>query len=66
KQIGENYKIQETSFKIVGVYETGQGVEEMGAVITLREAQDIFKKPRQVTYYQLKVARPEMINVVIK
>jgi ABC-type antimicrobial peptide transport system permease subunit len=66
KSVGDNYKIQETSFKIVGIYETGQGVEEMGAVITLREAQDIFKKPRQVTYYQLKVARPELINGVIK
>ena len=66
KQVGDNYKIQETSFKIVGIYETGQGVEEMGAVIALNEAQDIFKKPRQVTYYQLKVARPEMINGVIK
>jgi len=66
KQVGDNYRIQETSFKIVGIYETGQGVEEMGAVIALNEAQDIFKKPRQVTYYQLKVSRPEMINGVIK
>ncbi len=66
KQVGDNYKIQETSFKVVGIYETGEGVEEMGAVITLSEAQDIFKKPRQVTYYQLQVARPEMINGVIK
>jgi ABC-type antimicrobial peptide transport system permease subunit len=66
KQVGDNYRIQETSFKIVGIYETGQGVEEMGAVIALNEAQDIFKRPRQVTYYQLKVARPEMINGVIK
>jgi len=66
KQVGDNYKIQEASFKIVGIYETGQGVEEMGAVIALNEAQDIFKKPRQVTYYQLKVSRPEMINGVIK
>ena len=66
KQVGDNYKIQETSFKVVGIYETGEGVEEMGAVIALSEAQDIFKKPRQVTYYQLQVARPEMINGVIK
>ena len=66
KKIGDNYKIEETSFRIAGIYETGQGVEEMGAVITLREAQDIFKKPRQVTYFQLKMTRPDLTASTIK
>ena len=54
------------SFRIVGIYETGQSVEEMGAVILLKDAQEIFKKPRQVTYYQIKTTRPEMTEPVIK
>jgi ABC-type antimicrobial peptide transport system permease subunit len=66
KKIGDNFKIQEVSYRIVGIYETGQGVEEMGAVIPLKEAQAVFKKPRQVTYYQIKVQRPDMTDVVIK
>ncbi len=66
KNVGDHFKIQDVSFKIVGIYETGSGMEEMGAVITLKEAQDIFKKPRQVTYYQIKVARPEMMDTVVK
>jgi ABC-type antimicrobial peptide transport system permease subunit len=65
KKIGDNYKIQEVSFRVVGIYETGQNIEEMGAVIALQEAQEIFKKPRQVTYYQIQVQRPEVTNQVI-
>lgn len=66
KKLGDNFKIQEVSYRIVGIYETGQGVEEMGAVITLKEAQEVFKKPRQVTYYQIKTQRPEMTANVIR
>jgi ABC-type antimicrobial peptide transport system permease subunit len=66
KKIGDNYKLQEVSFKVVGIFETGSGMEEMGAVITLKEAQEIFKKPRQVAYYQLQVQRPDLIDPIIK
>ncbi len=66
KKVGDSFKIQETSYRIVGVYETGQGVEEMGAVIPLQEAQAVFKKPHQVAYYQIKMARPEYTASVIK
>jgi ABC-type antimicrobial peptide transport system permease subunit len=66
KNVGDNFKVQEVSFKIVGVYETGQGVEEMGGVISLKDAQEVFKKPRQVAYYQIKTARPEATMPAIK
>ncbi|MBI5305025.1 MAG: ABC transporter permease [Chloroflexi bacterium] len=65
KQVGDNFKIQGVSFRVVGIYETGQNIEEMGAVLALKEAQEIFKKPRQVTYYQLQVQRPEATTPVI-
>ncbi len=65
KKLGDNYKIQEVSFRVVGIYETGENIEEMGAVIALKEAQEIFKKPRQVTYYQIQVQRPEATTAVI-
>ncbi len=66
KRVGDYYKVQNVSFRIVGVYETGQGVEENGAVISLQDAQDVFKKPTQVAYYQIKVQRPEQTPAVIK
>ncbi len=66
KQVGDNYKIQDVSFRVVGIYETGQGIEDMGAVIALKEAQDIFKKPHQVTYYQLQTQRPEITPAIVQ
>lgn len=66
KRVGDYFRIQDTAFRIVGVYETGQGVEDMGAVVSLKDAQEIFKKPRQVTYYQIKTTRPEMTEAAIK
>ncbi len=66
KTVGDTFKILDVSFRIVGIYETGQSVEEMGAVISLKDAQEIFKKPRQVTYYQIKTTRPEMTDTVIE
>ncbi len=66
KKVGDYYKVQSVSFQIVGLYETGSGVEDMGAVISLKDAQQVFKKPDQVAYYQIKVERPEMTAAIIK
>ncbi|MCL4393420.1 MAG: ABC transporter permease [Chloroflexi bacterium] len=65
KGVGDYYKIQDVSFRIVGIYETGQGIEENGAVIALDQAQEIFKRPNQVAYYQIKVRQPEQVPAVI-
>ncbi|MCL4393368.1 MAG: ABC transporter permease, partial [Chloroflexi bacterium] len=66
KKLGDNYRIRESSFRIVGVYETGSGFEENGAVISLKDAQKVLGKPDQVTYYQLQVQRPAMTPNVIQ
>ena len=65
KKVGDYYKVQDVSFKIVGIYETGQNIEENGAVISLKDAQEVFKKPNQVAYYQIQVQRPEMVPRVM-
>ena len=54
-----------TPYQIVGIYETGQAVEEGGGVVTLEEV-GAAQKPRQVNAYQLKVRRPEQVDAVIK
>ncbi|MCL5952327.1 MAG: ABC transporter permease [Chloroflexi bacterium] len=66
KKVGDYYKIQNISFRIVGIYETGENVEENGAVISLKEAQEIFKKPNQVAFYQIQVERPDLVPTVLK
>jgi ABC-type antimicrobial peptide transport system permease subunit len=65
KRVGDNFKFLEVSFRVVGLYETGQAVEEWGAVISLKESQEVFKKPRQVAYYQVKVRQPEFVPLLM-
>jgi ABC-type antimicrobial peptide transport system permease subunit len=65
KKVGDNFKFLDVSFRIVGLYETGQAIEEWGAVIGLKESQEVFKKPRQVAYYQVKVRQPEFVTSLV-
>ncbi|MEJ2556593.1 MAG: ABC transporter permease [Anaerolineae bacterium] len=64
KSVGDTIRLYETPFRIVGIYETGQSFEESGAVISLADAQAIFKKPRQVTFFQVQVRDPTQVDAV--
>jgi putative ABC transport system permease protein len=64
KSVGDTIKMYDVTFRIVGVYETGQSFEEGGAVITLADAQAIFKKPRQVAFFEVKVRDKTQIDAV--
>ncbi len=66
KGVGDTLRLYGTPYQIVGIYETGQAMEEGGGVVTLEEAQELASKPRQVNAYQLKVRRPEQADAVIK
>ncbi|MBI2939410.1 MAG: ABC transporter permease [Chloroflexi bacterium] len=55
KRIGERVRIYGASYQVIGIYETGTPFEDGGGVITLREAQEIFKKPKQVSLFQVKL-----------
>jgi ABC-type antimicrobial peptide transport system permease subunit len=54
-RVGQTIKLFNTSFRIVGLYETGVPYEDGGLVITLEDAQAVFKKPRQVSFYGVKL-----------
>ena len=58
KEVGDTIRIMESLFRVVGIYETGQTLEDNGAVMLLKDAQDLLGKPRQVSlfYIQLKDA----------
>jgi ABC-type antimicrobial peptide transport system permease subunit len=64
KTVGDTIKLYETPFRIVGIYETGQSFEEGGAIIPLSDAQAIFKKPRQVTFFEVQVRDPSQVDPV--
>ena len=64
KSVGDTIKLYEAPFRVVGIYETGQVFEESGAVIPLADAQAIFKKPHQVTYFEVQVRDPTQVDAV--
>ncbi len=66
KGVGDTLRIMGTPYQIVGIYETGQAMEEAGGVVTLEEAQDIARKPRQVNAYQIKVRNPQQVDAVVE
>jgi ABC-type antimicrobial peptide transport system permease subunit len=63
-QVGDTMRLLKSSFRVVGIYETGLAYEELGAVIGLREAQSLTGKLRQVMYYQIKLRDPKSAGAV--
>jgi ABC-type antimicrobial peptide transport system permease subunit len=64
KSVGETLRIMGSTFRIVGLYETGMSWEDGGAVITLRSAQRLFGQPQKVTWFSIKVDDPEQAEAV--
>jgi ABC-type lipoprotein release transport system permease subunit len=57
-KIGDTLRLLNSSFRVVGIYETGVSFEEIGAVIGLREVQTLVGKPHQVQFYGVKLRDP--------
>ena len=64
KQVGETFRINDFSYRVVGIYETGASFEDNGAVIDLQDAQRAFDKRRQVSFFKIKVRDPREIDSV--
>ncbi|GAB4431294.1 MAG: hypothetical protein OHK0015_17580 [Chloroflexi bacterium OHK40] len=58
KTVGDKFRINEISYRIVGIYETGSSFEDNGAVIHLEDAQRAFDKRRQVSYFKVRLRNP--------
>jgi putative ABC transport system permease protein len=65
KKVGQTIKILDSNFRIVGIYETGTGFLDMSGVISLREAQKLFRKPHQVGWYTIKLEDPKEADQMI-
>jgi ABC-type antimicrobial peptide transport system permease subunit len=63
-QVGDTLRVLDSTFRIVGIYETGVGWEENGAVITLRDAQRLAGRPHQVSLYGIKLRDPSQAETV--
>jgi ABC-type antimicrobial peptide transport system permease subunit len=58
KGVGDTIRVLDSSFRVVGIFETGVAWEETGGVVTLRDAQRLAGRPHQVTLYGIKVRDP--------
>ena len=63
-KVGDTVRLLESSFRVVGIYETGQAFEDAGVVIGLREAQALAGKPRQVQFYLISLRDPGQAEAV--
>jgi putative ABC transport system permease protein len=66
KGVGDVVKIYDSAYRIVGLYETGVAFEDGGGVITLKEAQALMKKPRQVSMYGVKLRDLAQADAVLR
>lgn len=64
KGVGDNLHIYGRPYQVVGIYETGQGMEESGGVVTLENAQEITQKSSKVSLFQLGLQRGTDIDAV--
>jgi hypothetical protein len=64
--VGSVVRLAEVAFRVVGLFETGTSWEESISVIALRDAQALYGKPHQVTFYSIKLTDPQQADRVIK
>jgi putative ABC transport system permease protein len=63
--IGDNLRLYGTPYRVVGIYETGQGMEESGGVLTLEDAQSVAQFERKVSLYEIGLRRGEDTDGVV-
>jgi ABC-type antimicrobial peptide transport system permease subunit len=63
-EVGQSLKLFSSSFRVVGIYETGVPFQDAGLIISLKDAQAVFKKTRQVSFYELKLKSPDRADEV--
>lgn len=63
--IGSTIELSGTRYRIVGIYETQVGWEEMGGVMTLRDSQILAGRPHKVSMYAIKMHNPDKAGEVV-
>ncbi len=64
--IGDRMQMLGTSFTVVGIIQTGNAIEDGGAIIDLREAQRLLNKPRQAMIAQIKLRDPYQTDEMLE
>lgn len=66
KAVGDTVELNGIRYRVVGIYESNVGWEEMGGVMTLRDAQTFMGRPRKVSMYAVRVKDPAQAPAVVE
>jgi ABC-type antimicrobial peptide transport system permease subunit len=64
KQVGDTFVLEGVIYRVAGIYETGESLEDGGAVISLADAQRAFDRRGQVNYFEIKLRDPARADTV--
>ena len=65
KETGDSLRLGDSLYKVVGIYQTGDPLEDSGSVLALEEAQILLGKPRQVSLFYLLLKDPDLDDRLI-
>jgi ABC-type lipoprotein release transport system permease subunit len=65
KGVGDTIDVSGSRFRVTGIYESGTGWEEVGGVISLRDAQALAGRPKKVTMYGVKLEDPNQAPEIV-
>ena len=55
KDVGDSLQMTSSIYRIVGIYQTGDAFEDAGAIVNLKDAQDLLGKQRQVSLFYIRL-----------
>jgi len=62
KGVGDTVLLENSTYRVVGIFETGVAMEDSAGVIALRDAQILANMPRQVMYVGIQLHNPQRID----
>src|SRR5512143_2228688 len=62
--VGDLIRLTGGTFKVVGIYSSGDGFEDAASIVSLVDAQQLLQKHRQVGAIQVKVEDPRQIGTL--
>jgi len=55
KHVGDSLRLTDSVYRVVGIYQTGDGLEDSGCVLGLSDAQELLGKSRQVSLFYIQI-----------
>ncbi|MBN1265006.1 MAG: ABC transporter permease [Anaerolineales bacterium] len=63
--VGDSLRIGETSYRVVGIYETGEAFEDGGAVLQLEDAQNLVGLSHKVSVFYIQISDPALADRLV-